>query len=391
MRNGEHVKHGWIAAAIALAASACVTQPMPRGPIRAPVEIAFERGVQGHIIIPVTMEGVAGFAMLDNGASSSVISRDFAKEQGIGHGLIARSVIKTVTSGYELGQTAKITVGSIEEKVTPLLLDTELLAMAAGKDVLGIVGEEFFERHVVEIDFVARKMTLHDRRTYRPPAGVVSIPLRSAHTAKVMMPGSLDGEPGQVITFDVGSSSIAMVDEGEIVDAWLGEGRPWTPTGSGIVRGGEFSRSEGKLMSARSIGFAGLQLNDVPVTIMPEGFVSPAHVSLGVNALDRFHLVFDVGGRRMWLQPGEGHDKPFPHRLVGVTWFPSPDTSGLRISVIAKNSPAEKAGLRMGDVIVKLGGQPATPETFAALREGDEILLELKDGTTRKLTAARFY
>jgi hypothetical protein len=114
----------------------------------------------------------------------AVITRELAEEKKLEHGLITRTVIKIMTSGFELGQKTKIDVGGIEEKVTPLLLDIQLLSNVAGKDLLGIVGEEFFERHVVEVDFTRKVLRLHDRRTFIAPADLPVIELKSATTAK---------------------------------------------------------------------------------------------------------------------------------------------------------------------------------------------------------------
>jgi hypothetical protein len=373
-----------------LVTGACASAPAP-GPLREPVVVNFERGGQGHIVIPVIVEGETGFAILDNGASTSVIDRDFATDKKLVHGNFTRTFIKTVTSGYELGQDAVLSVGGIEETVTPLLLDMAPMSAAAGKPLLAIVGEEYFERHVVEVDFTTRTMTLHDRRTFVPPADLPAIPLKSATTAKTRIPAMIEDEAGHEVTFDLGSSSLAMIDDGKISERWLAEGRPWTMSSSGIVQRGALRRSDGHMMTAREITFAGFRLGDIPVEVMPEGFVSPADVSIGVNALSHFNLIFDVGGKRMWMRPNASYGDAFRHRLVGVAWRTPVRSGALEVSSVQTNSPAEKAGLKRGDVIVRINGAEATDAFFLDLQEGETADLELKDGTTRRLTAGRYY
>ncbi len=373
-----------------LALPACATRPQPRPPF-VPVDIAFERGVQGHIVIPVTIEGVEGYAVLDNGASTSVINREVAEEMKLAHGPITRTLIKTVTSGFELGQKASIRVGPIEEQVTPLLLDIELLSRVAGKDLLGIVGEEFFERHVVAVDFTRNLLTLHDRRSFTPPADLAELPLKSSTTAKTRIPATIEGESGHEITFDLGSSGYATIDAGELADRMMADGRPSMPRISGIVVKGEFVRSEGVTMTAREIAFAGFSLADIPIDITAKGFVAPSDVSLGVNALSRFDLIFDVGGKRMWMRPNARYDAPFPHPVVGLNFALTSQTGALEILSVTAGSPAEKAGLRKGDVVAKLNGADASIATFGNVTAGDVVELELKSGARRTLTAARFF
>jgi hypothetical protein len=373
-----------------LATSSCVTAPAEHAPY-APVTIPFERGRQGHIVLPVTVNGVTGYAVLDNGASVSVLNRDFAVEQKLAHGAVVRTMIKTMTSGFELGQPAEIAVGGIGERVMPLLLDLDPLSAVSGKELLGIVGEEFFERHVVEVDFSNKTLRLHHRENFVPPADLPVIPLKSRTTAKTRIPATVEGEDGHEITFDLGSSAHALIDSGGLADRMMADGRPSIPSASGIVVKGQFERAEGRSMSAKEISFAGFTLTDIPIDVTQEGFVAPSDLSLGVAALSRFDLIFDVGGKRMWMRPNEGYGQPFPHPVVGLSFRMNPDGGGLGISAVAPGSPAERAGLNKGDVIVRVGGDRATLAAFADVEEGRELEVELKDGSKLTIKAARFF
>jgi hypothetical protein len=377
-------------AAAALVLSACASTA-PTGPIRAPETIKFQRGLQGHIVLPVTVEGVAGYAVLDNGASTSVVDRKFAEEQSLAHGAIARMLIKTLRGGFEFGQGANLSVGGVNEHVTPLVLDIGLLSQAAGVKLIGIVGEEFFERHVVAIDFTRNELTFYDPRAFTPPSDVAPLPLKSKFTAKTRLPATIEGQGDYEITFDLGASGFAMIDEGDMANKMMADGRPWIPRSSGIVRKGEFMRHDGRTITTKEIGFAGFELNDIPTDVAAKGFVAPSDVSLGVNALSRFDIIFDIGNKRMWMRPNASYAQPFPHRVVGVDFKIGSAAGAVEVLGVAANSPAERAGLKKGDIIARIDGQLAMPDGLARVKQGDVVELELAGGSKMKIEAARFY
>lgn len=388
--NGASPIGKFLVVAAALLLSACATAA-PTGPIRDPVTVKFERGLQGHIVLPVKVEGVAGYAVLDNGASTSVVDRSFAQEQSLAHGAIARMLIKTLRGGFEFGQAAAMSVGTVEEKVTPLVLDIGLLSQAAGVNLIGIVGEEFFERHVVAIDFVRNELTIYDPRAFTPPTDVTPLPLKSKYTAKTRLPATIEDEGGHEITFDLGASGYAMIDEGALADKMMADGRPWIPRSSGIVRKGEFMRHDGRTITAKEIGFAGFELQDIPTDVAAKGFVAPSDVSLGVNALSRFDLIFDISRKQMWMRPNATYDDPFPHRVIGADFRVASKPGAVEVLSVAQNSPAERAGLKKGDVIARFNGQTAQPNTLGTVKAGDTVIVELQNGSQLTIKAERFY
>lgn len=382
-----------IASALALSTllSACISPGFGASVVelRDTVTIPFERGLQGHIVIPISLEGVAGYALLDNGAFVTAIDSRFAEERQLKDGSLVGSASKLV-SGRTLGKGVTVTLGGVDEAVSPMVMDLTPISQAAGKPVLAIVGEEIFARHVVEVDFSTMLVKLSDRANYVPPSGFTQLKLKSQHSAKARLPAKLDGVDGEVV-LDLGSASAAMIMAGKLENAWIAEGRPWTEGGSGIEQRGEIAGVPTKLMTARTISFGGVQLNDVPAAVLPRGFLGTSDVGLGVEALDHFDLIFDVSGKRMWLKPLPGYDEPYAHAYIGVNFGSRSGVGQVELAGVSKNSPAETAGLRPGDIVVKMNGAAASTDAFRAIKPGETVDLELSDGSLRSVKAARFY
>lgn len=81
------------------------------------------------------------------------------------------------------------------------------------------------------------------------------------------------------------------------------------------------------------------------------------------------------------------------HAQLGVQVTDAENDSGAAVTEIVPNSPAAKAGLRVGDVVTKLGDRPidSADALVAAVRSqqpGDEVILTVeRGGSTRTVTA----
>jgi hypothetical protein len=381
--------------------SGCAGAPAPLGPPHTPVSIPFEQGPEGHILLPVTVDGVEGWAVLDNGAYATVVDRKFAEERGLTKDPVSALFVRVWRRGFDHGKDTRVHVGGVVETVEPVLLDLASWERESGEPAIAFVGEEFFERHVVEVDFTRKLVTLHDRRTFVPPGDLQTIPLTSSPTTgKVTFPATVEGVSGHQAVIDLGGSGFAGIVKGPMADRLLADGRPSIPTSASGYRNG-VRRSFGcRTLWFRVLEFGGFRLNDVPLDACDDDGKSPPKgaVWLNISVLSRFDSIFDVAGQKIWLRPNAAYAEPFPHRLIGnIVMGPGPTPGTLRVTDVESGSPAGKAGLKAGDVIVKFGGVEPTLANMEALETqeepklGDVLEIQLDDGRTIRIVAERFY
>ncbi len=130
----------------------------------APPSLPFELAVR-HIIVQVTVNKSRPLSfVVDTGATSAVIRTDTAKELGLTlEGQVnARGAGSGVQTGYRIQGATWSLVGlpGFSQRVA-LALPLPELSSSMGRRLDGIIGGEFIRQFVVEIDYQAQQVRLH--------------------------------------------------------------------------------------------------------------------------------------------------------------------------------------------------------------------------------------
>jgi S1-C subfamily serine protease len=114
--------------------------------------------------------------------------------------------------------------------------------------------------------------------------------------------------------------------------------------------------------------------------------------------LKQLKLIVDGNGGFAYVKPNDSPLPAYQHNRLGAVFVPSTDDADPLIAQVAKPSPANEAGIRNGDVLLKINDLEVTnwrsdPKVlplsrFFAGPAGTELKLSLKrDGKTFVATA----
>ena len=243
---------------------------------------------------------------------------------------------------------------------------------SVGRRIDGVLGAELFQRYVVEIDYLAAQITLHDRESFSPRGRGKGLPLSFYDNhpyvrAAVTLPGGREIEGEFVI--DSGSNFPLILLPSFIEDHGLRATLPPTIATVGRGVGGEVPLPIGRT--------AKLRLGEItierPVTAFPaSGYFARSGKAgnIGGAVLRRFRVTFDYAHRRVYLQPNERFDLPYDYDMSGLALVSEGPAFGVRrVQRVLPASPAQEAGLAAGDELVSIDGRKASDVPLAELRE----------------------
>jgi hypothetical protein len=314
--------------------------------------------IENLIYLPVTIAGATHYWILDSGASMSVIDQGYANRLGLD--------VQGSIKGYGFGELFDLSfvkvpeyqVGTISFASQKFYVSQGLTEKSYEPVIAGILGYDFLSRFVVEVDYDRHAVTFHapESFVYRGPGATIDAPLKYR---TFTLPVVLDGKYASLWSLDLGSyhSSIhyPFAEKLGLLD------RP----GVEIV-----SQGMSGISYEKNVRFSCLEIDrfrlDQPLISMPmekgKGATALGEVggNLGNSTLRQFHLFLNYPEQKIILEEGLGFNKA-----------PPPDKSGMiigraanhqpMISFVATNSPAAKAGLVAGDIIVEMAGQPVVP------------------------------
>ncbi len=241
-------------------------------------------------IVPVTVAGHGPYWFaVDSGAYHTIIDPVIVKELGLevsgsttskGTGEGTVPVQRVAPLAMAIGG-AKLTIAE------PWVID--LSGVPIPKDVHGLVGAEFFEAFVVELDPETSTMRLIDPKTFRRPRGAAAVPLEDVdHRLFMHVTIDIDGKQTveRRVRIDTGSSDAVGDDI-----AKSARNVRETTLGNGL---GSNYKSVSGMFEAVHIGPFTVRNVWGPGTRFPE---------IGMEMLRRFTVTFDVPHRVLYLQP----------------------------------------------------------------------------------------
>ncbi|WP_395670486.1 aspartyl protease family protein [Phenylobacterium sp.] len=343
-----------------------------------------------QILFPIVINGQPAEAWLDSGASSSVVDAAFAARLGLQLGRSVRA--QGVAGGVEGVRLARVDF-QLGDLVLPgrdvAVMDLTALARVAPRPVQVILGRDVFDAAVLDIDFAARQIAFLARHDFRPPP-IRPLPLSPAGNLR-SFPIRVEGRSVAAI-LDLGNSGGLLIDRAWAEGRGLLERRRLSTQLSVGVDGPR----EGLVASLDRVAVGGVVFDDVPASITAD-LAAETPVNVGLSVLSRFHVTIDFQGQRLWLQPyPDAAHAPFRKNRAGLSVVAEGDH--LRVTHVARASPAAAGGWQVGDAIIAVDGQPITRGyaesalfQWANGAPGRVVVLTLADGARRRLELADYY
>jgi predicted aspartyl protease len=348
------------------------------------VRIPFE--LDGNIIfLKVQANGSEPLAfVLDTGATLTVLDTDQARKLGIEQFEDFPAIFK-VPSDFRR-------VRGVHLRLVGLELSNQTMAVGpmdanqlihSGRHLHGVLGRNLFSQFVVEIDYVARFITLYDPKTYQYSGVGESIPLE------------LSGSPFVRVTITTAAGHtmerLLFVDTGS--HATLNYETSQFP--SRTIERDEMDLTNQVTARVRAV-FARVEHIELGHFVLAQPVVGVTHSFplrgvqglLGGGLLRRFTVIFDYAQKRMILEPNERTHDPFEFDMSGMFVISDlPSSRNFKVFSVSPKTPAADAGLHEGDLITAVNGEPSARFDVASLTRdrflevGRVYRLSVKRGT----------
>jgi len=342
-----------------------------------------------RILLEATINGKLARLVFDTGASDLVLFRRGAERLGlkvtepppgvqVAPGEVA--VGRTEECDFVLGATSARTSFRVFDPPSFLKMGVD-----------GAVGWEPLRYNTIRIEAALKQAGW---LTKVPPETANWLKFRIRRQARVLsleIPGQPDS-PG-LLTLDTGSSCGAALSP----ERWSAWRAAHTNQPSTLLAG--YMPGAGTIVTeeswAKELTFGPLALTEVPVmlaNVAEQAMGGPDFAaSLGLAALRRLDLVIDGELGIAYLRPANNPLAPYAHNRLGAVFAPRDMEGADLIAHVIAGSPADEAGVRDGDVLLKVGDLDATkwrtdPTVLPLSRfwehpAGTKIELTLKRGT----------
>jgi len=245
---------------------------------------------RGYLWIDVRAQGSATplHFLLDSGAASSLLDRAAAQRLGValGKGERINGVTANATANQVHGWVAHVAQVPLPSDL--LAMDLRSLGIACDRPIDGLLGADFFQGRIVQIDYPARRVRV--LAAAQATAGAQVLPLKASHRCW-LAPVQIAGRAQQWMRVDTGCDSALE---------WVVSGKA-ANLGAGAATVGLANASTANALLAIQLGKLPLQ---AATGLHQQRFFSKEDGLMGNGLLSRFVVTLDIPHGRMVIEAG---------------------------------------------------------------------------------------
>jgi len=261
------------------------------------------------------------------------------------------------------------------------------LSNYAGTPIHGLLGYEFFNNLVVEIDFTEYELNIWRPKDFRPGRKIHKVPI-TIENRKPYVEANLvfpDGtKKTSKLVVDIGAGHSLSLEDATKHE----QGYPKLKMANlGMGFTGPIS---GFLSRINRIDIGKFKFRNV-LTAFPEidafkreRLITKRDGNLGLGILKRFTVTFNYHDHAMYLKPTQRLGDPFEHDMSGLEFFAGgPGLKHIIISRVEPGSSADDAGLQKDDEILSINLMPVSGmsleeiDAFFKSRNNRSMVLEI--------------
>ena len=264
--------------------------------------------------------------------------------------------------------------------------DYSILTAVYGERIDGIIGYSVFSRYILKINYDSLEVEFWSKGSIRYPRGgyllkpsITNLPTLSARVRD-------DKTYNARFLYDIGAGLCMMLSQDFVNDSsFLTKNkRLFDKEGEGV--GGKIDMHTTVIKEVKVGPF---RFRKVPVYIFDDQYNVTSYPYLGGllgnDIMRRFNVIMNYDKRDFYIVPNSHFEDPFDYSYCGMELY---FINGQIIAGdVAKNSPAEKAGVKEGDIIIainknfnqnlnqyKLLLQSADQRIQLVVKRGDELV-----------------
>ena len=231
--------------------------------------------------------------------------------------------------------------------------DYEILSSEYGDRVDGIIGDDFYTRYIVRIDYDSNEMYVYSKGKFSYPKG--GFTLKPTFS---ILPAEWAGiqdirEVKARFYFDTGAGLCVLLNSDFIEDSSIlnPEKKLFPIQAQGI--GGKVIMH---VTTIKELKLGPYRFRNLPTHIFEDVYHITSYPLLagliGNDVLRRFNIILNYDKRIFYLTPNSHFNDPFDYSYTGLDLYLI--DGEIRVGDVMINSPADKAGFKVDDVVISV-------------------------------------